>query len=347
MNEARGRVLVTGGSGYIAGYCIQRLLDDGWWVRATLRDPGREAAVRDSLGAAAADRERLAFVVAELGSDAGWAEAAAGVDYVLHLASPLPASNPRDDDELVIPARDGTLRVLRAARGAGVRRVVVTSSTAAVFYGYGGREQPFTEADWSDPDNRADSSAYERSKTHAERAAWDFMQREGGALEMTTVNPGAVLGPVLGHDFSASLEIVRKLLEGAVPGCPRMGWPLVDVRDVADLQLRAMTHPRAPGERFLAAGEFLWMADIARVLRQRLPEAARKVPTRELPNWLVRLAALFDPVVASRLFELGKLRRASADKARAWLGWQPRPIEDSIVDCAESLIRHGIVTPRR
>lgn len=345
--SGRGTVLVTGGSGYIAGYCIAQLLREGWTVRATLRDLGREKEVRATLGVDAQDPARLGFVAADLKGDVGWARAVDGAEYVLHVASPLPAGNPRHDDELVIPAREGTLRVLRAARDAGVRRVVMTSSTAAVFYGYGGRRQPFTEAEWSDADNLADTSAYERSKTLAERAAWAFMQREGGQLEMSTVNPGAVLGPVLGSDFSASIEIVRKLLQGSVPGCPRMGWPLVDVRDIADLHLRAMTHPAAAGQRFLGAGPFVWMVEVARMLRERLPQHARKVPSREIPDWVVRVAARFDPVVASRLFELGKERHAATDKAAQMLGWTARPTVESVVDCAQSLTTRDLVRVRR
>jgi nucleoside-diphosphate-sugar epimerase len=266
-----------------------------------------------------------------------------GCDYVLHVASPIPSRNPKDDDELIRPARDGALRVLAAARDAGVRRVVMTASTAAVAYGHGGRTTPFTEADWSDPANRADSSAYERSKTIAERAAWDWLAREGGGLELVTINPGAVLGPVLGSDFSASILIVQRLLDGSLPGLPQFGWPLVDVRDIADLHARAMLSPAAAGQRYIAAGPFFWMRDIARVLRERIPAGARKVPRRTLPNWLVRLSATFDPVVRDRLFELGKLRPVSADKAKRELGWVPRPNEDAIVDTAESLFAQGLV----
>lgn len=343
MSNDRGRVLVTGGSGYVAGYCIAQLLREGWSVRATVRSLGREAEVRATLQKLIDPGDRLSFVAADLTADAGWHEATAGCQYVLHVASPLPAVNPKNDDELVIPARDGALRVLRAARDAGVQRVVLTASTACIAYGHGSRDTPFTEADWTDENNRADTSAYERSKTIAERAARDWVAREGGNLELVTIHPGAVLGPVLGKDFSPSLEIVKKLLEGALPGLPRFGWPLVDVRDVADLHLRAMTAAGIAGERFLCAGPFYWMSDVAAVLRDRLPEHAKKVPTMILPNWLLRVAAWFDPVVRGRLFELGKHRPVASDKARDRLGWTPRPNPDSIVDTARSLIAEGIV----
>ena len=338
-------VLVTGGSGYIAGFCIAQLLNEGATVRTTVRSLDREAEVRAAIGKMATALDRLEFVVADLNGDAGWAEACAGCTAVLHVASPLPSNNPKNDDELVKPARDGALRVLAAARDTGVKRVVMTSSTAAVTYGYGSRSKPYTEADWSDPADRSDSSAYERSKMIAERAAWDWHSREGGALELVTICPGAVIGPVLGKDFSASLDIVKKLIDGSLPGLPRFGWPLVDVRDIADLHIRAMRASNAAGQRFIGAGPFYWMADIARVLKERVPAVARKVPTRQLPSWLVRLSSIFDPVVRSRLFELDKERAVDADKARRELGWQPRGNDVSIIDTAKSLLAEGIVRP--
>lgn len=339
----RGQVLVTGGSGYIAGFCIAQLLREGWRVRTTVRSIDREAELRRTLAKLADAGDRLEVVVADLNGDSGWHEAARACDYVLHVASPLPSKNPKGDDELVRPARDGALRVLAAARDEGVRRVVMTASTAAVAYGRGGRTTPFTEADWSDETNRTDSSAYERSKTIAERAAWDWLKREGGALELVTINPGAVLGPVLGQDFSASIDIVKKLMDGSLPGLPRFGWPLVDVRDIADLHCRAMLAPAARGQRYIGAGAFYWMADIARILRERVPQIAKRVPKRSLPNWLVRLSAIVDPVVRDRLFELDKLRPVSADKARAELGWSPRSNDDAIVATAESLLAEGVI----
>ncbi len=337
------RVLVTGGSGYIASFCIAQLLCGSTQVRTTVRSLTREAEVRAAIGKVVKADHRLEVVVTDLNADAGWREACSGCSGVLHVASPIPSRNPRDDDELVRPARDGALRVLKAAREAGVRRVVMTSSTAAVTYGHGGRSQPFTEADWSDPGDRTDSSAYERSKMIAERAAWDWHSREGGALELVTICPGAVLGPVLGGDFSASLDIVKRLIDGSLPGLPHFGWPLADVRDIADLHVRALRAPNAAGQRFIGAGAFYWMEDIARVLRDRVPEVAAKVPKRRLPIWLVRLSSVFDPVVRDRLFELDKERPVSAEKARRELGWAPRSNDEAIAGTAQSLLAEGVV----
>jgi nucleoside-diphosphate-sugar epimerase len=334
-------VLVTGGSGFVAGHCILQLLAAGHEVRTTVRSPAREAQVRAQLAAAGADPgARLSFAAADLTRDEGWPAAVAGCAYVLHVASPFPPTLPRTEEELVVPARDGALRVLRAARDAGVRRVVLTSSFAAIGYGHPGpREAPFDEASWTDPDG-ADVQPYTRSKTLAERAAWDFLAREGGGLELAVVNPVVVLGPVLGPDSSTSILIVQRLLEGSIPGCPRVWFGVVDVRDVADLHLRAMLHPAARGERFLAvAGDFLSMRDFARVLKARLGPAARKVPTRQLPDWLVRLASLWDPAVKQIVPELGRRKNATNAKARAVLGWAPRSAEDAIAATAESLLR--------
>lgn len=330
------RVLVTGGTGFIAGHTIVQALNAGWRVRATVRDLAREPAVRIILGGHA-PLERLEVVAADLNADAGWLEAATGCTYVLHIASPFPSVSPKNDAELVQPARDGTLRVLAAARAAGVRRVVMTSSTAAVAYGRGGRVEPFTEADWSDETNLSDTSGYERSKTIAERAAWAWMKQQGPGLELVTICPGAVLGPVLGPDRSASIDIIARLLEGSVPGLARFGWPLVDVRDVAALHLLAMTDPGAAGQRYLAAGDFAWMNDIAGVLREQVPLLATRVPRRNLPNPLVRASALVDRAVRSRLYELGKHRAVTAEKARRELGWTPRSNQDAILATAQSL----------
>ena len=339
----RGLVVVSGGSGYIAGYCIAQLLNEGWRVRTTVRNLGRAKEVRATIGNITANTGAIEFVAADLNSDGGWANAVTGADYVLHVASPVPAVDPKSDDELVRPARDGTLRVLKAARDAGVKRVVMTSSMAAIAYGRGERAEPFTEADWTDETNRDDTSAYGRSKTIAERAAWAWHKAEGGALELVTVNPALVLGPVLGSDFSASVEAVRKLLDGSIPALPRFGFSVVDVRDIRRLHLLAMTSPSAAGQRFLGSADFYWMKDMAKALKLGLGDKARKVPSISIPDFVARLFSVFDPVLRSRLFELGKRRSVSSDKARRELGWTTRPVPETILDTARSLQAHGVV----
>ncbi|HEY2070821.1 MAG TPA: aldehyde reductase [Rhizomicrobium sp.] len=335
-------VLVTGGSGFIANYCILQLLEAGHTVRATVRNLNREADVRAVLKLGEAN-DRLSFFVADLERDAGWAEATQGCEYVLHVASPFPPGSPKHEDELIIPARDGALRVLRAARDAGVKRVVLTSSFAAIGYSKIPPDRPFDETDWTDV-NTPGLSAYAKSKTIAERAAWDYVASENGKLELTVINPVAVGGPVLGPDLSTSIQLVKRFLEGAVPGVPKLTIGLVDVRDVANAHLRAMTNPAAKGERFLAvAGDFIPMVEMGRILRARLGDAAKKVPTRELPNFLVRLAALRDPSLRLITPELGKKKQGTNAKARRMLGWSPRNNEECLVSTAESLIRLGLL----
>ena len=331
------KVLVTGGSGFIASHCILGLLAAGHRVRATVRSLERAADVRKVLEEAG-QNPGLSFAAANLERDDGWQEAIDGNEYVLHVASPFPARSPAHEDELIVPAREGTLRVLRAARAAGVRRVVITSSFAAIGYGHPPQQAPFDESYWSNIDGTA--AAYVKSKTLAERAAWQFIAEEGGALELAVVNPVAVFGPVLGTDLSSSIQIVGRMLHGGMPAAPHLVFGVVDVRDVADLHLRAMSNPAARGERFLAAaGDFMSLLEIARVLRERLDAAAKRAPTRSLPNWVLRLTALFNPTVRELLPELGKSKNGSHEKASRLLGWAPRSNEDAIVATAESLLR--------
>jgi len=335
-------VLVTGGAGFIGSHALLRLLADGHDVRTTLRDPRREGNLRTLLRTHGPDDARLRVFAADLTRDAGWTEAVRDCDYVLHIASPFPAGIPRHEDELIVPARDGALRVLRAARDAGVRRTVLTSSFAAIGYGHPEQQAPFDEAAWTRID--ATTAPYTKSKTLAEQAAWDFIAREGGALQLAVVNPVGVFGPVLGPDYATSIQLVQRLMAGALPGCPKLYFGVVDVRDVVDLHLRAMIHPAANGERFLAvAGDFMRVREMALALKSRLGAAARKVPSRELPNWLVRLVALGDATVRQVVPDLGKYKNASADKARRVLGWRPRSNEDALVATAESLLRLGLI----
>jgi len=337
-------ILVTGGSGFIGSHTILQLLAAGHQIRTTIRNLKREGDVRAMLKEGGAQTgDRLSFVAADLTNDAGWPEAVAGCEYVLHVASPLPERVPKDENELIVPAREGTLRVLRASRDAGVKRVVLTSSFAAVGYGHKQRNEPFTEQDWTDP-NCGDVLPYTKSKTLAEHAAWNFMAAEGGNLELSVINPVGVFGPVLGPDYSASILIVQRMMDGAMPGAPRLYFGIVDVRDVADLHIRAMTHPAAKGERFLAvAGDSMSMLEIAKVLKNRTGAYAKRVPSREVPNWMVRLIAIKDPAAKQLLPELGKKKNATNEKAKRLLGWTPRSNEEAIVATAESLVRLGLL----
>ena len=337
-------VLVTGGSGFLGAYCILALLNAGYRVRTTVRSARREADVLAMLKAGGAKPgDALSFAHTDLMSDKGWPEAATGCRYVLHVASPFPPGVPKHEDDLIVPAREGALHVLRAARDAGVERVVLTSSFAAIGYGQAPvAGHPFTEENWSNLSEKV--SAYVKSKTLAERAAWDFINREGGSLELAVVNPVGIFGPVLGPDHSTSTDFIRRLMDGEMPGLPRMVFGVVDVRDVADLHLRAMTNPAAKGERFLAiSGDFVTMLDIARTLKARLGIAGSRITTRVLPDWLVRIVGLFDGQAAQIVTELGKARNATSAKAVRLLGWTPRSREDALVATAESLVRLGLL----
>jgi dihydroflavonol-4-reductase len=337
-------VLVTGGSGFVGSHTIATLLAGGYRVRTTVRNPSRQNDVRAMLAKAGAEPgDRLSFQVADLEADAGWPDAVAGCEYVLHVASPFPEGAPKHEDDLIVPARDGTLRVLRAARVAGVKRVVLTSSFAAVGYGHPPQGAPFDETSWTNL--HAKVSAYVKSKTLAERAAWEFVTTEGRGLELSVVNPVGIFGPVLAPDYASSIVLLKRLLDGGLPGCPRLYFGVVDVRDVADLHVRAMTNPAAKGERFLAvSGDFLSVIEIARILKRRLGAVASKVPTREVPSLVVRLAALFAPALRPMVPDLGKFKNASSAKAKRLLGWEPRSSEEALIATAESLHRFGLLS---
>ena len=335
------RVLVTGGSGYIAGYLIRQLVAQGWLVHTTLRSLEREAGVRALLDV---DHSRLRFFAADLLHDAGWAEALAGCTCVAHLASPLPLRSPRDANALIVPAREGALRVLRAARDAGVRRFVMTSSVAAISYGRPRGTHHFTHADWTQLDG-APVSAYIRSKTLAERAARDWVAHEGADMLFCTINPAVVLGPVWSADYSASVEIVKRLLDGSLAACPDIGFSLVDVRDLADLHVRALQAPAQSiaNERFIASGRFMKLREMADLLRTGLGPQARRVTTRNVPDWLVRLAGCFSALARDAATQLGSERHHDAAHTRAVLGWTTRAVEQSLLDTARSLLAARLV----
>jgi nucleoside-diphosphate-sugar epimerase len=340
------RVLVTGGSGFIAGHCILQLLEQGYEVRTTVRSTAREASVRSALAdAGMTGGEALTFVAADLTGDDGWAEAVADVDTVLHVASPVRPGQVENEDELIVPAREGALRVLRAALGADVRRVVLTSAFHAVGWGHPHDDHVFTEADWTVLDGPG-SDAYARSKTLAERAAWDLVAADGSGLELTTILPVAVMGPVLGGDVSGANHLVERLLTGGLPGFPDVWVPVVDVRDVAAAHLLAMTTPGAAGQRFLlSSGPALPLRRIGAILRAHLGDAAGRVPTRSIPSIAVRVAARFRPGLRAVAPDLGYARRVSSERARRVLGWQARDPEEAIVAAGRSMVDRGLASP--
>ena len=345
MAEGDGKtVLVTGGSGFLAGWCIIDLLQRGYRVRTTVRDPSRERDVHAAVESQVGQGPHLTVHQADLMSDDHWDNIIEGCDYVLHVASPFPPKQPKNPDDLILPAREGTLRVLRTALDRDVKRIVVTSSIAAIRLAKGAQAKVLDEDDWTDPDDPS-LTPYVRSKTIAELAAWDLVNQRGEQDRLTTINPGAIIGPVLHDDVSYSLQAIQRLLDGG-PGVPRLGFSFVDVRDVADLEIRAMTAPEAAGQRFIAVTQFMWMVDAGKVLRERLGDEASKVPTRTVPDLLVRGLALFDGGIRSVVGGLGKKQEVSSEKARTTLGWSPRPIEDTIAETGETLIHHGVVESR-
>ncbi len=340
MNEgARKLIAVTGIGGFLGRHVAAQLLQAGYEVRGTLRSlknaKSIEAAIRSAEGASGG---KLSFVIADLLSDEGWDAAFSGVTDVIHTASPFPSSVPKDENDLILPAREGTLRVLRAAKDAGVRRVVLTSSIAAISYGPG--RAPFTETDWTDVEG-ALATPYYKSKTLAERAAWTFAAEN--RLELSVINPGMILGPSLGTETGTSVGLVQSLMKGRYPAMPDFSVPVADVRDVAEAHVLAMTIPQAAGERFIIAGEALSIKDIVKVLKRDFPAYGKKLPKFVLPNWLAGFASRFDPGLKLIAGELGRDARISNEKARRLLGWKPRSEEEAIRASAESLIAAGLV----
>lgn len=334
---------MTGVSGFLGSHTAIQLLEQGYEVVGTLRNPDRQEHIKQLIARHTKHTDRLSFARADLLDAAAWLDLMPGIDYVQHIASPFPRVLPKREEDLIVPAREGALNILRAAADHGVRRVVMTSSTGSVVYGKkkGRRNGTFDESDWTDAANYEDTTPYFRSKTLAEQAAWDFVQKETKDLELAVICPGAILGPVLEKDFGTSANIVIKMLDGSTPAIPKIGFELVDVRSVADLHIKAMTATRAANERFLASAGYLPFKKVADILRDAYPQ--RKIPHRQLPNFAVRLFALIDKTLQPILLDLGTERKVDNQKAKNMLNWQPLPVEEAVRACAESVIRLGLV----
>ncbi len=343
--KQRETVLVTGGSGYVGAWMIVALLRRGYHVRTTLRSLAKKDAVRSAVATQVPPEGRLSFFAADLLSDTGWESAVEGCEYVLHVASPLGQGVPKGTD-LVGPAREGTLRVLRAASRQGVRRVVVTSSIAAAQPPRSVRpdlQAPVDESVWTDSAEK-ELPEYPRSKTLAERAAWDFIEKAPHQMTLATILPGLILGPVITPGFAGSVEVVSRMLAGKFPALPRIGFNIVDVRDLTDLHLKAMVAPEASGQRFLATADFLWLSDIANLLRDRFADRAAKIPKHKLPDFVLRLAALFRQEEAVFMAPMLGVRTGfDIAKAGTLLDWHPRSASTAVIECAESLIRQKLV----
>lgn len=338
------KTLVTGASGFIAQQLILDLLEQGHAVRGTVRSLAKGDALKAALGKHSARAAEIELVEADLESDAGWAEAVAGVDVIHHLASPFPMAAPKNADDLIRPAREGTLRVLRAAKQGGVNRVILTSSCAAIAYGWGDALPPvLTEEDWTNTANKADCTPYTESKTLAERAAWDYVAGEGQGIGLTVINPVGVFGPIRSAQVKTSVGVVAQLLQGKFPALPNAGIQVVDVRDVSATHIAAMNDPATIGERYIVSDAFYWFKDFAEVLRKGFPDRASKLPRFTMPDFVVRLLALVNGDMKTIAMELGRRRFSSSEKVRKLLGRDLIPGDEAIRASAETLIHYGAV----
>ena len=346
--ENQKTVLVTGGSGFIATHCIIQLVAAGYQIKSTVRDLSRVENLNQIISNGLKEQNivnelAIDWNQATLTDDEGWDVAVAGSDYVLHVASPVAMEMPKDENEMITPAVEGTKRVLQAASKAGVKRVVVTSSVAAILYGTE-KQEPFTEADWTDVNSKS-ANAYAKSKTYAEKAAWEFIDKDTSGMELACVNPSLVLGPILEKDYGTSVGVVVEFLSGKYPFVPNMDFGVVDVRDVAALEILAMTHPEAAGKRFICSESTMKLKDQSDLLIELLPEFKKKLPKGIAPNWLIKIMALFMPPLKSVTSEIGKNRELDSSRARNLLGWHPRPAAEALRAAAESVVKFGLVNP--
>ncbi|MBQ4830453.1 aldehyde reductase [Alteromonas sp. MMG017] len=337
------KVLVTGGTGFVGIHIILNLLKRGYTVKTTIRNLNKKYGIIEILeNEGATDLDAISFIEADLTDDKNWSKAVKDCQYVLHVASPFPAKDPENPDELLIPAIEGTLRVLKHARDANVKRVVMTSSFATIGYSNKESNYVFTEKDWTNPED--ENTTYIRSKTLAERAAWDFITSEGGNLEFTVINPVGIFGPILGKNLSSSVQLVEQLLNKKIPAVPNVHFGIVDVRDVADIHIKAMSNEKAKGERFLLTGDSsISLPEIAQILHSHENKFSTQVTTKVLPNWLVKLLSIFKPELKNVASQVGKIKILSNKKVKNTFNWTPINKEKIIKDTAESLIEYGII----
>lgn len=341
-NTPSDHVLLTGISGFLGGHVALELLKQGYTVRGSVRNLAKADKVRSTLAAHGADLSRLEFVELDLLSDAGWEAAMAGVRYLQHVASPFVLEQPKDRNELIRPAVEGTRRALEAALKAGVERIVVTSSVAAIMYGHTDNSRRYTEADWTNLAS-PDIGAYQESKTRAEQEAWRIVDGFGAHDRLAVVNPGAIFGPLLDDDPGTSVQLAIRLLDGSLPGAPKMSFPVVDVRDVAAAQVAAMTDPAAAGSRYILSDREMSLLEMATVMKAGLGRPDLRVPTFEIPTWLVRLIGLFDRQIRDNAPEIGIIRRVDGDRGRALLGRPTITGPAAALATAQSLFERGLV----
>ncbi|MBK1895597.1 SDR family oxidoreductase [Chryseobacterium paridis] len=335
-------VLVTGGTGFVAIHTILQLLQKGYQVRTTLRSLSRKDEILNMLtNAGLSSFENLDFIATDLLQDTNWDDAVKDCDYVLHIASPIFLKVPQHEDEMIRPAVEGTIRVLKAARNAGVKRVVMTSNFGAVGYSHRDPTRLITEKSWTDP-NEKGLSAYNKSKILAERAAWDFIKSQGGNLELSVINPTAILGPSFTDKLSSGFGLLKSMLDGSMKQIPNIELAIVDVRDLADLHIRAMESPKANGERFLAlSGGTMTLPEITEFLKKEMPEVSQKISNKKVADWVIRFMALFNPKAKAIAPLLGVNRKASNAKAKRILEWKPRTNQEAILATVSSLIKYN------
>lgn len=338
------RILLTGITGFLGSHTAIQLLNRGYEVVGTLQSKDRINSIREIINRKTVNFDKLSFAVANLNDSAVWFELTKNIDYVHHIASPFPRELPKHENDLIVPAKQGTLNVLKAASANNVKRVVMVSSIAAIVYGKSKEElnKVFDESDWTDETSSKDTTPYFKSKAIAEKAAWEFIRQDKSNLELVTVCPGAILGPVLENDFGTSANIVIKILDGSSPALPKIGFDVIDVRSAADLLIKAMETPQAAGNRYIASSGYMTFKEVAMILKEQYP--SKKIPTAELPNFAARLFSIFEKSLRPILIELGIKRKTEITKAQKELQWQPLSPKTAVLACAESVFENGILS---